>query len=182
VNEPERPADEPAPSRPAPPLSQRERDRRDGVAPGKSRGRGGLGVFLLAGALPAAAVAWLALMPAEQRDAILGKIPEGWAGRAAEAGICFLVLLLLARVALPAFHNSTALLRGVGARFAQRKGAMRVLLYPVELLLHLLLVLVQALFAIDAILIVAAGLVLILLMGRIVKPDWLPGILPTLGR
>ena len=182
MSEQESPPGEPTPSRSAAPVTQRERERREGVTRPKSRGRGGLGVFLLAGALPAGAVAWLALMPAEQRDAILGKIPEGWAGRASEAGICFLVLLLLARVALPAFHNSTALLRGVGARFAARRGALRVLLYPVELLVHLLLLVVQALFAIDALLIVAAGLVLILLVGRIVKPDWLPGILPMLGR
>jgi hypothetical protein len=164
------------------PLSQRERDRRDGVQRPKARGRGGLWAFLLAGALPVAGVAWLALMPQAQRDAFFAKIPEGWAGRASEAGLCFVVLLLLARVALPAFHNATAALRGAGARLAGRRGVLRVLLYPVELLVHLLLVLVQALFALDALLIVAAGLVLVLLMGRIVKPDWLPGILPMLGR
>lgn len=147
-----------------------------------ARRRGGLGVFLLAGALPAAAAVWIATRPAAERDALLARIPAGWAGRAAHAAIAFGVMLVLARVALPAFHGASGALRRASDRLAARRGLVRVLLAPVEALVGLLRLLVQALFAVDAALIVAAGLVLLLLVLRIARPDTLPDLLPTLGR
>lgn len=146
------------------------------------RSRGGLGAFLLAGALPAAAVGWLFTRPEAEREALLARIPAGWAGRAAHAGIAFGVMLVLARVALPAFHGASAGLRTAASRLSARRGVVRVLLAPVEAVVGLLRLLVRALFAVDAALIVAAGLVLLLLVVRIVKPEVLPGVLPQLGR
>jgi hypothetical protein len=163
------------------PLSKRDRDRQAGKPREREKGKGGLWVFLIAGALPVAGITWFMLQPEEQRRQLTDKIPGGWAGRAMHAGLCFVAMLVLARVALPAFHGATAALRGTGMRMAQRRGWRRALLYPLELLVHLLLILVQVLFFVDALLIVAAGLLLLLLVARIVKPDLLPGILPSLG-
>jgi hypothetical protein len=166
---------------PSAPLSRRDRERQAGKPREREKGKGGLWAFLIAGALPVGAIVWFMLQPEEQRRQITEKIPGGWAGRAAHAGLCFVVMLVLARVALPAFHGATAALRGTGLRMAQRTGWRRALLYPVELLVHLLLIIVQVLFFVDALLILAAGLLLLLLVARIVKPDLFPGILPSLG-
>ena len=166
------------------PLSRRERERQQGEGGygGGRRGRGGLGVFLLAGALPVAAVVWFLLQPAERRDELLARLPEGWGGRATHAAIAFGVLVLLARVALPAFHGAAGALRRAQAALAARRGLTRVLLAPLEALVYLLGFVARALFAVDAALILAACLVLLLLVARIVKPELLPSILPSLGR
>jgi hypothetical protein len=42
--------------------------------------------------------------------------------------------------------------------------------------------LAQVLFAVDVVLVLAAGLATVLLVLRIVKPDLLPGVLPELAR
>ena len=147
-----------------------------------SRKRGGVLVFLLAGAVPVAGLVWFFLQPEAARTALLDRIPAGWGGRAAHAGIAFGVLVLLARVALPAFHGASGFLTAAQRGFAARKGGMRALLFPVEALVGLLRVIVQALYAIDVALILAACLVLLLLAVRVMKPDILPSILPGLGR
>jgi hypothetical protein len=149
-----------------------ERERKSG---------GGVAAFLIAGAIPVAGLVWFFLQPQAVRDDMLAKIPAGWGGRAAHAGIAFGVLIVLSRVALPAFHNSTAALGALQQRLAARQGIGRVLLYPVEALVGLLRVLCQLLFAVDALLIIACCLVLLLLVARIVKPGILPDILPQLG-
>lgn|GEM_PF-5746704 len=170
--------------RPSAPLSRRERERQSGEV-GHDRGRGGRGglwIFLLAGALPVALVVWFLLQPAERQDELLARLPAGWGGRALHAAIAFGVLVLLARVALPAFHGAAGALRRAQATLAARRGLKRVLLAPLEALVHLLGFVARALFAVDAALILAACLVLLLLVARIVKPELLPSILPRLGR
>jgi hypothetical protein len=170
--------DEPAPRKKehgAPPAA---RSPRRGAA---ARKRGGLGIFLLAGALPVAAIVWFLLQPQAQRDAFFAKMPAGWGGRALHAGIAFGVLFVLARVALPAFHGSAGSLRLLVARLRVNRGAVRVLLYPFEALVGLLRILVQILYAVDAALILVAALVLLLVAVRIAKPEFLPGVLPMLG-
>jgi hypothetical protein len=138
-------------------------------------------VFLLASALPLAAVVLFFLQPRERREELLEKIPEGIGGRAVSAGIAFGILLLLARVALPAFHGASTGLQHTLARMRSRRGALRVLLFPVEGLLGLAWFLMQLLFAVDAFLIVACALVGLLLVARIVQPGLLPDILPQLA-
>lgn len=147
-----------------------------------ARGRGGLWAFLLAGAVPAAGAAWFFLQPQATRDDLLARLPAGWGGRAIHAGIAFGVLVVLARVALPAFHGAAGTLRATALRLAANRGALRVLLYPLEALVGLARVVVQALYGIDVALILAAALVLLLVAVRIMKPEFLPGVLPMLGR
>jgi hypothetical protein len=147
-----------------------------------ARKRGGLGLFLLAGALPVAAIAFLFFQPEAQRDALLERVPAGWTGRAIHAAIAFGVLFVLARLALPAFHGTAGSLRGLVERLRARRGVVRVLLWPFEALVGLLRILVQILYAVDAALILVAALVLLLLVVRIVKPGFLPDVLPMLGR
>lgn len=139
-------------------------------------------MFLLAGALPVAGLVWIALLPEAQREALLARVPEGWAGRATHAAVAFGVLVVLARVALPAFHGARAGLGAMTLRLRRNRGVLRALLWPVEGLVGLLSVVARVLFALDAALIVAACLVLLLLVLRILKPDTLPAILPRLGR
>jgi hypothetical protein len=125
---------------------------------------------------------WFFLQPEARRQELLDKVPEGIAGRAIAAGVAFVTLLVLARVALPSFHGASGALRSTLARFEARRGVVRVLLFPFEAVVWLLWLVAQILFAVDAALVVAAGLLLILLAVRIVKPDLLPGILPDLAR
>ncbi len=148
----------------------------------RGRGRGGLGVFLLASVVPAGAAGYLLLMPADDRARLLEKIPPGAGGRALAAGAAFAAMAVLAWGALPAFHHASSGLRDVGARWRQKGLATRVLLLPLSFLLDLAWLLVQTLFAVDVFLILAAGLVGLLLAIRIVDPSFLPGILPSLGR
>ena len=144
--------------------------------------RGGLWAFLLAGALPVAAVVWVLLMPQGERDPLLAKIPAGWAGRATHAAIAFGILIALAWVALPAFHGAARALNGAAARLRARRGFLRVLLFPYELLVNLFRALVRLLYGVDVVLILACVLVVLLLVVRIMKPEFLPGVLPMLGR
>ena len=169
----------PQPSAPAPVVrrsaGEKRADRR------KKKGLPALLLFLLFGAAPAAIAGWFFTRPEADQEAMLSRLPEGTGGRALKAGICVAVLFGLARVALPAFHGTGAFLRSGLAWFRTRPTALRVLLLPVEFLTYLLFVLVQILFAVDAILIVAACVATLLLVARIVRPDlfesWLPEIL-----
>lgn len=141
-------------------------------------GRGGLGIFLLANAVPVGAAVWWFTRSEESRRAVLDQIPSGVASRAAAAGICFVVLLVLARVVLPAANGAVKALRAVRGRMRQRRGASRILLLPVEGLVGLLELACQVLFSVDAILVLAAAGLFVLYVIRIVKPEtfpWLPG-------
>ena len=48
------------------------------------------------------------------------------------------ILLLLARIALPAFHGASSALRGVLFRLREKPKGLRILLFPVEFLVYLL--------------------------------------------
>ena len=75
--------------------------------------------------MPLAAVGiWLA-QPEERKQQILEKVPSGVGGRALAAGAAFGILLLLARVALPAFHGASTALRGVLFRLREKPKALR---------------------------------------------------------
>lgn len=140
--------------------------------------RGGLGIFLLANAVPVGAAVWWFTRSAESRQAVLDQIPSGVPSRAAVAALCFVALLVLARVVLPAANGAVKALRAVRGRMRGRRGAARVLLLPVEGLVGLLELACQALFSVDAILVLATATLFVLYVIRIVKPamfPWLPG-------
>jgi hypothetical protein len=148
----------------------------------RRRGRGGLGAFLLASAIPAGLIGWFLLQPPERRQELLDKVPSGAGGRAIAAGVAFGTLALLAWVALPAFHASSQGIRASLQGLRARGPAARAVLFPVEALLGLLWFLLQLLFALDAFLIVALALVGLLLAARIVDPSILPGVLPQFAK
>jgi hypothetical protein len=133
--------------------------------------------FLIASAVPLAGIGWYVLQPEERRQALLDKLPSGAGGRAIQAGIAFGILILLARVALPAFHGASGSLGAAIGRIDQAKMGVRIVLFPVRALLWLLWFSMQLLFAVDAFLILVAAVVGLLLTIRIVKPDFLPGVL-----
>lgn len=159
----------------APPRGRHGRGGDD--APARKKKRGIL-AFLLASAVPLAAVGFWLAQTEERKQELLDKVPSGVGGRAIAAGVAFGTLLLLARVALPAFFGASGALRGLLVRFREKPRALRVLLFPVEFLVYLLWLGLQMLFAVDAFLILVAAAVGLLLVIRIVKPDILPGILP----
>lgn len=163
------------------PVADVGRDAPEPRRPGrfvKRGGRGGLGLFLLANAVPVGAAVWWFTRSAQSRQAVLDKIPSGVASRAGAAGLCFVALVVLARVVLPAANGAVKALRAVRGRMRQRRGAARALLLPVEGLVGLLELACQVLFSVDAILVLAAAALFVLYVIRIVKPatfPWLPG-------
>jgi hypothetical protein len=144
----------------------------------KKSGLPALLLFLLFGAAPAAIAGWFFTRPEADQQAMLDRLPDGTGGRALKAGICVAVLFALARLALPAFHGTGQFLRSGLVWFRTRPLGLRILLFPVEFLVYLLWFVVQILFAVDAILIVAASVGVLILVARIVRPDlfesWLP--------
>ena len=155
------------------PVKRRERA---GSERGRKRKKGlpAVLLFLVFGAAPAAVVTWFLAQPQWRRDELLARVPEGWQGRALQAGICLVVLVLLARVALPAFHGAAGFLR-VGLAKARARGvALRILLFPVEAVNWLLWFAVQILYAVDAVLILAAAGAFLLLVASIFKPELMP--------
>ena len=121
------------------PVPVRRRKREDGGRGGRAKKKGGSAVllFLLFGAAPAALAGWFFLMPEEKQAAVLEKLPEGTGGRALKAGICLAVLFGLAKIALPAFHGTGAWLRGALQKLRANGTALRILLFPVELVVWL---------------------------------------------
>lgn len=170
------PAPAPAPRR----RGAAGRGVREGGRRERKRGKGGLVLFLLVSAVPAAAIGWYLMQPPETQDKLVGLFGEGSGGRAAKAGICLGVLVALARLALPAFHASSGALRGFMGQIRAKGTAARVLLFPVELAAWLLWFAVQILFAVDAVLILATGALVIILVIRIVDPSVLADVLPPI--
>ena len=162
------------------PLRRRRGEKREEGDKQRKR-KGGIVAFLLASAVPLGALGWYTFMSDEQRASLAEKIPAGVGGRAIQAGIAFGILVLLARVALPAFHGASGSLGGVIARIDQARMGVRILLFPVRALVWLLWFCLQLLFAVDAFLIIVAGVVGLLLTIRILKPDFLPGVLEGLS-
>ncbi len=145
----------------------------------RKKGKGGVIVFLLVSAIPAAAITWYLMQPPERQDKLISLF-EGSGGRAAKAGICLVVLIALARLALPAFHHTSGALRGFMHRIREKPKATRILMFPVEFVTWLLWFLVQILFALDAVLILATGALVIILVVRIVDPSVLSDVLPPI--
>ena len=156
----------PAPSR----SSRRGRERRK---------KGGVIAFLLVSAVPIGAVAWYLMQPPETQSQIAGLF-EGSGGRAAKAGICLALLIALAKVALPAFHGASGFLRGLLAWFREKSLGLKIVLFPVHLVVWLLWFVTQILFAVDAIMIVATGILFLVLVVRIVDPSILADVLPEI--
>ena len=135
-------------------------------------------VVLLGSALPVGTIVWIATMPADKRQKLFDSIPSGVAARSAAAVAALAGMVVLARLVLPGAKAAiAACLRGM-AWCRAKKGVARVALYPVEFVVGLGWFLMQMLFAVDLILILACGVGFLLYAVRIVKPDlfgWLPG-------
>jgi len=161
-----------------------------GDAPGKGRtrdgtrkrrkGAGAVGLFLLFGAAPIGLLIWFYAQPGWRQDELLARVPAGSGGRALKAGICVGVLFGLAKIALPAFHGTGATLKGWLDALKRKPKVLRVLLFPVEAIVWLSWFAVQLLFALDAVLIVAAAVGTLVLVARILKPDLLSDVLPPI--
>jgi hypothetical protein len=148
------------------------RDRR------RRRGRGFVVAFLLANAIPAAATVWFFTRPPAERQRLLDAIPAGVGSRAGAAGLSFVVLLVLALVVLPGAKATIDALHRARGWLRTRPTGLRAALFPLEAAAGLLGFLAQCLFAVDAILILAAGAAFLLYVVRILKPEtfpWLPG-------
>jgi hypothetical protein len=144
----------------------------------RGRGKGFVVGFLLANAVPAGAAVWFFTRPPAERQRLLDAIPAGVASRAGAAGLSFVVLLVLALVVLPGAKATIDALHRLRGWFRTRPAGLRAALFPLEALAGLLWFLAQCLFAVDAILILAAGATFLLYVVRILKPEtfpWLPG-------
>ncbi|MDJ0523491.1 MAG: hypothetical protein QNJ90_15590 [Planctomycetota bacterium] len=160
------------------PRSRRERGSKKDRP--RKKGLGTVGMFLLFGAAPIALLTWFYVQPLERRAEILERVPEGAGGRALKAAICVAVLFGLAKIALPAFHGTGATLKGWLDALKAKPIALRVLLFPVEAIVWLGWFVVQLLFALDAVLIVATAVGTLVLVARILKPDLLSDMLPPI--
>ena len=135
-------------------------------------------VLLLANALPIGMVVWLLAMPPDKRQRLFDQIPSGTVARAGAAVGALLLMVVFARLVLPAAKGALAGLLRAQAWFHGKRGAARVALYPAEAAVGLAWFVVQMLFAVDLVLILACGAGFILYAVRIVKPEmfnWLPG-------
>ena len=135
-------------------------------------------VLLLANALPVGMAVWILTMPAERRQRLFDQIPSGVVARAGAALGALLLMVVFARLVLPAAKGSLAALLRAQAWFRGKRGAARVALYPAEVAVGLAWFVVQMLFAVDLVLILACAAGFVLYAVRIVKPemfDWLPG-------
>jgi hypothetical protein len=135
-------------------------------------------LLLLLSLAPIGLATWILLMPGERRRKAFEAIPSGSGGRAIAAGAALVLLLVLVYLVLPATRTALhALMRGYHW-FFRRRGPARILLAPVQFFVWLGWFLMQVVFAIDAVLVVATGIALILMAVRIMKPElfpWLPG-------
>jgi hypothetical protein len=132
-------------------------------------------------ALPVLAAAVVLLLPEEQQQAMLAKVPEGAGGWAVAAVVSFASMALLAWAALPLIHHASGWLRGRWMGLAERPLGTRVALSPLQAGIELLWLFFQALFAVDAFLIILAAFLGFVFVIRIVEPGILPGIAQGLG-
>ncbi len=164
----------PPPRSPFPRPAAAPAPRRRGEGGRRPRRRGKPWVFLIANAIPAGAViGWFAL-PEATRQRVRDAVPSGVAARATAAAICFGVLVVLARVVLPAARGAILALSGAMGWFRARRGAARVALYPAEAATGLAWFLAQCLFAVDAALVLASGLAFLGYVAKIVQPGLFP--------
>ncbi len=141
--------------------------------------RGGIVLFLIISAIPIGAVTWFLLQSQEQQDKI-SELFEGSGGRALKAAIVFAVLIALARLALPAFHTSSGKLQEVMGRMREKGAATRVASFPAYALVWFLWFGLQILFAVDAVLILVASVLVLVLAVRIIDPSVLADVLPPI--
>lgn len=154
--------------------------RREGVRPRKKKKGAIIGVLLLC-ALPVAAAIVVALLPTEKQQAMLSKLPEGAGRWGIAALVAFATMALLAWVVLPILHRASGWLRGLGRPYFERGVVGRVLFAPVQVLLEAVWLFFQALFAIDAFLIILAAFLGLLFILRVMDPTILPGVMSDLG-
>jgi hypothetical protein len=141
--------------------------------------RGGIVLFLIISAIPIGAVTWFLLQSQAQQDKIAGLF-EGSGGRAIKAAIVFAVLIALARIALPAFHASSGKLQALMAHMREKGAATRVASFPAYALVWFLWFGLQILFAVDAVLILVASVLVLVLAVRIIDPSVLADVLPPI--
>lgn len=152
----------------------RARDRGAGPRQRPRKKGKGLGILLSLFVLaPAAVYGWYAFQSAEHQAEIRAKIPPGWEDRATKAGICLAALFVLAKIVLPVLHGAAGGLRRQLAWLRTRPTILRVLLFPYELVVWLLYTIARVGFAADAVLIIAACLLTLVLVVRILKPEFL---------
>lgn len=169
----------PAPDAPftpgeGPPPKRRASER--GADRGRRAGskKGFWWVFLLANALPAAAIVYWFTRPVEVREKFKASIPPGVASRAIAAGIALMLLVVLAKLVLPGARAAVHRLTEVGARFRALPRGKRILAFPLEAGLDFGWMFAQVLFALDVIAIFACGAAFVLYAVRIVKPELFP--------
>lgn len=153
------------------------RARAEGGRRARPKGSSAVLLFLAFGLAPLALGGWFFLQPESVRQDWLSRLPDGWGGRAIQALIALGVLVVLARVALPAFHGASHALRSAMAWLRSRPTGLRVLLFPGEALVWLLWFSAQLAFAIDAVLIIGSAAAFLLLVASIFKPEIVPGAL-----
>ena len=147
----------------------------------KPSGSSALMLFLLFGAAPIGIVIYYFTLPAAKQQVILDKIPAGVGGRAMVAGALVVALIVLARVALPAFHGASGSLKTAMDWVQGQKTGVRILLFPFEFVIWLLWFVFQILFGLDTVAIIACALGALLATVRIFKPEFLESVLPQLG-
>ncbi|MDA1194832.1 MAG: hypothetical protein O2894_06575 [Planctomycetota bacterium] len=155
--------------------------RRDPHAERPRTKRRGLGIILLLFiAAPAAAAGWYYMQPPERQTEIVERLPEGWQDRGIKALIAIGALFVLAKIVLPLLHGAAGGLGRALAALRSRPTWLRVLLFPIELVVWILYAIARLGFAADAVLIVALCLGSLLLVARILKPEILADVLPQL--
>jgi len=165
-------------------MADRQRTSIHRQAPGaRRRGKAGktLKALLLLSALPVAATVVVLVLPRDKQEALLAKIPPGGGRYALAAVVAFAAMALLAWVVLPLLHLASAWLRGRWLSLTDRSRGARILLGPVQVVLEATWLAFQALFAMDAFLILLAAFLGLLFTIRIVDPGLLPGIASGLG-
>jgi hypothetical protein len=133
---------------------------------------------LLGSAAPIGFAIWIFTMPAERRDKAFASIPKGVGTRAAAAGISLAALLVLTLVVLPATKRAGDALLRLYHGFGRQPRGKRLAMLPLEALTWIAWFLLQALFALDTIAVLAAGAAMVLYAARILDPNlfsWLPG-------
>ncbi len=139
----------------------------------RKKGNAKLWAFIWVNGLLLGAGIWFYMQPQSVKDDILGLFGEGWQGRAARVGICVVGLFVLAKLVLPGIYQTKGGLEKLLNNMQARKLPLRILLFPFEAVVWLFWFCFWILFALDAVLIIAMSILLILLVIRIVKPEFM---------
>ena len=164
-------ADDSAPTRAREPRAGRK----------KKGGKFGL-LLLLFLAAPAAAAGWYYLQPEDKQAQIREKLPPGWEDRAIKAGICVAALFVLAKIVLPILHSSAQGLGRALDAWNRKPTWMKVVLFPVTIILWVLFQVARLGRMADAVAILALCVLFLVLVVRIMKPELLADVLPEILR